>query len=261
MYGSNFTIAPLSVLVDPIRARRVFGLEKGPGFSDKVAYIYHKQIEEADLVVISKTDLLDGPQLAELREAIAARYPRVETISVSVRQGLGLDSWFARILETEQSSRATMDVDYDTYADGEARLGWLNCTIRIEASRPFDVNRFLECVARGIQGELQKQEAEIAHLKMTVSPDDGLGEIAAANLVRNDFVPELSLHLDAPIRGGQLILNLRAEADAESLAAVVQRSLTAAAADFSGMRTTFEHLEHFQPGRPQPTHRDLVPAN
>jgi hypothetical protein len=25
MYGDSFTIAPLSVLVDPIRARRVFG--------------------------------------------------------------------------------------------------------------------------------------------------------------------------------------------------------------------------------------------
>src|ERR1700742_3685839 len=29
MYGDNFSVAPLSVLVDPVRARRVFGLDPG----------------------------------------------------------------------------------------------------------------------------------------------------------------------------------------------------------------------------------------
>jgi G3E family GTPase len=40
MYGDNFTVAPLSVLVDPVRARRVFGLETGGTFSSKVTYIF-----------------------------------------------------------------------------------------------------------------------------------------------------------------------------------------------------------------------------
>src|ERR1041384_1540425 len=44
MYGENFSIAPLSVLVDPIRARRVFHLETGGSFSEKVHYIYRKQL-------------------------------------------------------------------------------------------------------------------------------------------------------------------------------------------------------------------------
>ena len=48
---------------------------------------------------------------------------------------------------------------------------------------------------------------------MTLSPDAGLGgDVAIINLVRNDFVPELSADLDAPIESGQLIINLRAEA-------------------------------------------------
>jgi len=47
LYGNNFTVAPISVLVDPIRAERVFGLAQGGSFSEKVLYIYHKQIEEA----------------------------------------------------------------------------------------------------------------------------------------------------------------------------------------------------------------------
>ena len=60
IYGDDFSIAPLSVLVDPVRARRVLGLEEGGKFSEKVLYIYRKQLEEADLIVINKIDLLDG---------------------------------------------------------------------------------------------------------------------------------------------------------------------------------------------------------
>ena len=48
IYGEAFTIAPLSVLVDPVRARRIFGLEDGGNFSEKVRYIYRKQLEEAE---------------------------------------------------------------------------------------------------------------------------------------------------------------------------------------------------------------------
>ncbi|MGB8169767.1 MAG: GTP-binding protein, partial [Chthoniobacteraceae bacterium] len=40
MYGEEFAIAPLSVLVDPVRAERVFSLVEGKKFSEKVLYIY-----------------------------------------------------------------------------------------------------------------------------------------------------------------------------------------------------------------------------
>ena len=52
IYGEDFSIAPLSVLIDPIRAARIFGLSEGGQFSEKVNYIYRKQLEEADLIII-----------------------------------------------------------------------------------------------------------------------------------------------------------------------------------------------------------------
>src|SRR5437016_11680873 len=60
IYGENFSIAPLSVLIDPLRALRIFGLEKGASFSEKVIYIYEKQLQEANLIVINKIDLIDS---------------------------------------------------------------------------------------------------------------------------------------------------------------------------------------------------------
>ena len=259
LYGENYTIAPLSVLVDPIRAQRIFGLEEGGSFSEKVLYIYHKQLEEADLIVISKSDLLEERKLEGLRTAIARKYPRTEIMAVSARAGANLDAWFELVTSGEQSPRATMKVDYDIYADGEALLGWLNCTVQLKAKKPFDSDKFLKHLAGEIQNRLRKLKAEIAHLKMTLSPDDGLGEIAVANLVRNDIVPELSLELQEPVKSGQLILNLRAEAAPDLLGGAVRDGLAAAARAFVTLKATLEHLEHFRPGRPNPTHRDDTP--
>ncbi|MCX7826902.1 MAG: cobalamin biosynthesis protein P47K, partial [Verrucomicrobiae bacterium] len=184
LYGNDFGIAPVSVMVDPIRALRVLGVEKGGGFSGKVAYIYAKQLEEADLIVINKSDLLDAARLELLRETLAARFANAEIMAVSARHGANLDAWFARITGGEQALRRTMELDYDLYADGEALLGWLNCTVHLSATRPFDADRLLEQLAGDVQERLRAWRAEVGHLKMTFSPAAaGLGQVAVVNLV------------------------------------------------------------------------------
>src|SRR6059036_3316754 len=123
IYGEAFTISPLSVLVDPIRARRVFDLEAGGRFSEKVLYVYRKQLEEADLIVINKCDLVAPPSLNALRETLAASFPRAEMLEVSARRGDGLEPWFAKLTGATQQARAVMEVDYAIYGQGEALLG------------------------------------------------------------------------------------------------------------------------------------------
>jgi hypothetical protein len=95
---------------------------------------------------------------------------------------------------------------------------------------------------------------------MTLSPDGGLGEIAVINLVRNDVVPELSQTIEEPVRSGQLIINLRAEAAPEVLREAVALGLQTVSCGFYGLTAKLEHLEHFRPGKPTPTHRILAPV-
>lgn len=257
MYGDNFLIAPLSVLVDPIRARRVLGLDAGGGFSSKVTYIFKKQLEEADVIVMSKTDLLTREQQVELEAALKREFPKAGIFAISARDGTGLDEWFAHITHSEQQARRVMDVDYDMYADGEALLGWLNATVGVQAVDEFDANDFLKSLAGQVHQRLRQHEAEVAHFKMTFSPDDSLsGELASINLVRNDHVPELGMELEEPTEGGQLIINLRAEAAPELLAAWVTESLAETTPLYPTLSARLEHEEHFRPGRPTPTHRD-----
>ena len=256
LYGDDYRVAPLSVLVDPLRALQVLGLETGRSFSPKVLYVYQKQLEEADIIVVNKSDLLTPDRRALLEQALTARFPQAEVVTISARTGEGMDAWFER-LSGSLASRPAMDVDYDLYAEGEALLGWLNATCLLAAADSFDGNRFLSGLAARIQRELAAAGIEIAHFKMTLSPDTG-NDLAVLNLVRTDGRPEAPHQLADELTDGELIVNLRAEGDPDHLHAVAISSLIDTAREF-GVVTTVEHSEHFRPGRPEPTHRMALP--
>jgi Ni2+-binding GTPase involved in maturation of urease and hydrogenase len=259
IYGENFTIAPLSVLVDPHRARRILGLDTGSGFSEKVLYIYRKQLEEADLICVSKRDLMDAAGLDTLIDALTREFPGKRVLAISAREGTGLGEWFDILKREDQVPRPALEIDYDVYADGEALLGWLNATLILEADDEVESGPILEALATHIQRSLLADGSEVAHLKMTLTPDHGLhGEVAVINLVRNDFRPEFGQELEEPVTGAQIILNLRAEADPERLAVIVTDAVARSALALPGCRLTLDHLERFRPGRPVPTHRDAV---
>jgi Ni2+-binding GTPase involved in maturation of urease and hydrogenase len=257
IYGDRFGVAPLSVLVDPVRAQQIFGLREGRSFSEKVRYIWRKQIEEADIVVLTKCDLVDAAARTELKDRLAKEFPNKEIVSVSVRSGEGVSEWFSLLAKLKPGSSVAMEIDYDTYADGEALLGWLNATVDFRASESLDSSAMLQSLAERMQRELS---GEIAHLKMTLSPDEALaGEVAALSVVRSDIIPELTLRLEEPVSSGQIVVNCRAEADPATLKNALERGLESLKKQFPEADFRLDHLEHFRPGRPQPTHRLNTP--
>ena len=251
IYGQDFAVAPLSVLVDPVRALRVFQLEEGRGFSENVSYIYKKQLQEAGTIVINKIDLVSAEQRAALRSFFADEFPDAEVLEISARDRDGLQPWFDSMLAGEMDTAKVLDIDYDQYADGEALLGWLNATVRIEADDEVDGNSMLMELAGSLRRALEERGYEVAHLKATLSPDDAPSEISAVNLVRTESQPELSHRLVEPLEEGELLLNIRAEAPPEDLEAAAMAGIQ----NLSAVKCEVSRLEHFRPGKPEPTHR------
>jgi G3E family GTPase len=257
MYGDAYTIAPLSVVVDPVRALRALGVEPGRSFTSKVLYVYRKQLEEAGIIAINKIDAIEADRLGTLREALAREYPKARIVEVSARTGAGLDAWFDILTRDEAAVDADLDIDYTTYGEGEALLGWVNSTVRV-AGADFDGNTFVRDVAARIASPLHADGIEIAHLKMTLTPAGGDGDLAVLNQVRNELAAELSHTLDGELSRGELIVNLRAEGDPVRLAAAVDAAILDAG-DAHSLVVSPVHSEHFRPGQPNPTHR-LTPA-
>jgi Ni2+-binding GTPase involved in maturation of urease and hydrogenase len=251
LYGERYAVAPLSVLVDPDRALRVLGIEGGRSFSPKVLYVYRKQLEEADVLVINKVDAIDPARVSRLRDALARAYPAARLVELSARTGTGVGAWVDSLLDGQGGDRV-LDIDYDDYADGEALLGWLNCTAAVDGAET-DGDALLGGVAVRIHGELASAGIEIAHLKLTLTPRDG-GGIAVVNAVGTDRAPEMAFRLDGPVDRAEITVNLRAEADPERLEHAVRAAVEAEGrAHGTSIRVT--HLERFRPSRPVPTHR------
>lgn len=255
IYGNDFSVAPLSVLIDPIRALRILGLEQGKAFSPKVVYVYSKQLEEAELIVVNKIDLLSADRRQLLREGLAIKFSQAKILEISAREGTGMQAWFDAIAGSDLGTSPSMDVDYELYAEGEALLGWFNGTVNVFGSDPIDGNAFLRHLAGDIHRLLQEAPAEIAHLKMTLSPTEQGNDIAVLNQVRNDHGAEMSHELAEPLSAGELIINLRAETDPALLHDVVNESLARVVSSYPGLAYTVEHQEFFRPGKPEPTHR------
>jgi Ni2+-binding GTPase involved in maturation of urease and hydrogenase len=251
MYGDRYAVSPLSVLLDPDRALRVLGVEPGSAFSPKVQYVYRKQLEEADVLVINKIDTVPRSRVAALRATLEMRYPDARVLEISARTGAGVGEWIDSLLDVPASGRV-LDIDYDTYADGEALLGWLNCTVSLEGP-PTDGDGILRAIARRVHADLGTSGSEIAHLKLTLMPLEG-GGISVVNAVRTDAPPETAFALDAELDAGEITINLRAEAPPDRLESAVRRALRDES-HAAGTTLTVRHLECFRPGRPAPTHR------
>ncbi len=251
MYGDQFSIVPFSVLVDPIRALRLLGIEEGKSFSKNVRYIYLKQLEEADVIVINKIDLLDDSRLLALQEALATRFTQAKILTISARQGKGLEEWVDFLFDSDQSVPVPT-LDYQRYGDGEAALGWLNTTIDIKGDQLFDGNSFLMNLAKEIQLHLATEE--IAHLKTTLLPSEMATDLGVVNLVRSDASPLLSYALQDSIKGGLLTLNIRAQSTPELLEEKVKKSL-AHVTEKEQLQFQIIEWAAFRPGKPEPTYR------
>ena len=58
MYQDKFAVAPYGVILKPSHGRKILKNEPNAGFSPKAAYIFQKQMEEADFVILNRIDEL-----------------------------------------------------------------------------------------------------------------------------------------------------------------------------------------------------------
>ncbi len=254
LYGERFEVGPYPVLFKPSHGLRILRHEPGAGFSPKAAYIFKKQLEEADAVVINRLDELGAAELAELTALVQGAFPGTPVLKMSAKTGQGFDALTEFLDQQGNFGRKLLDIDYDTYAEGEAELGWLNSSIAVRGERPFALDEFLLDVVSRLQQALAADGAEVAHLKAI-----GLSEVSfgVANLVSSATRPELSLPAKGEVTELDLIVNARVAADPARIEERVRRAVTEACTARQA-QAEFRTLQSFRPGRPQPTHRYAV---
>ncbi len=251
LYGNRFEVAPYPVLFKPEHGRRILKAEENVGFSPKAAYIFRKQLEEADAILLNRIDELDAAALTELTDLVRAAFPGTPLLPLSARTGQGFEVLTELLDQRGSFGRKILDIDYDTYSEGEAELGWLNSSIRIFADKPISVDAFLLDVVNRLHESLNRLGGEVAHVKAIALSDVSFG---VANLVSSASRTELSLPSRSTVTALDLIVNARVALEPELMAEQVRQSVAAACAQ-RGATPQFHTMQSFRPGRPQPTHR------
>ncbi len=251
LFDAEFSIAPYSVILKPSHGRRILKNESGAGFSPKAAYILKKQLEEADAILINRIDELSADQIEELTGLIQEHHPHVPMLQISAKTGAGFDGLTALLDQEGDFGRRVLDIDYDTYADGEAELGWLNSSLQVTATESFPLDELLLDIVTRLRDRLAEVEAETAHLK-TIGLWEGF--FGVANLVSSENQPELSLPSNCDVRTVDVIVNARVACDPVLLEEYVKAAVEAAC-QARGATPEFRQTQSFRPGRPVPTHR------
>ncbi len=254
LYGDRFEVAPYPVLFKPSHGLPILKREPDSGFSPKAAYIFRKQLEEADAIVINRIDEISPSTLAELNGLVDEEYSGVPILRMSAKTGQGFDALTELLDQQGPFGRRILDIDYDVYAEGEAELGWLNSAVRVSAPQPFDLDALLLDVVTILRDEFQEAGAEVAHLKAIGIRDVSFGVV---NLVSSANDPELSLPARGKVTEADVIVNARVAADPAMLEEQVRQSLPEVCGKHLA-KVEFKSMQSFRPGRPQPTHRYAV---
>ncbi|MEE2685368.1 MAG: GTP-binding protein [Planctomycetota bacterium] len=255
LHPDQFQVAPYGVILKPSHGRKILAKDGGGGFSPKAAYIFTKQLEEADFILLNRIDQLSEQEADELEAMLKESYPGVPVLRISAREGIGIDALVELLDQKGAFGRRILELDYDIYAEGEAELGWLNASLEVQADELFELDGLLMGIIEQLRSQLAESGAETAHLKTIGMAQDGHG---VANLVSSDSPAELSLPSDCRTRQVDLIINARVAMDPVELESQVHQAVTLVVEQLPA-RARFRQTQSFRPGRPVPTHRMTMP--
>ena len=253
IYEQPLDVAPYGVIIKPSHGAKILRNETGGGFSPKAEYIFRKQIEEADFVIINRIDELSAEAVNDLAMRLEEQFPGRPILRMSAKTGEGFTALCDFLEQRGDFGQRVMDVDYDIYADGEAELGWLNSQVRVTAAQPFELDDLLLDIIRRLRTEFSDIGAETAHLK-TIGLWEGF--YGVANLVSSFTDPELSLPSNCRVSQASVVVNARVATDPADLERLVRDVVHAACAAIPA-KAQIDTLQCFRPGRPVPTHRLL----
>lgn len=222
-------------------------------FSKNIGYIYSKQIEEAEILVVNKTDLLNSGVLDELKILLAEKFPEKTILYQNSLDTESVGKWIETLNQSSGeviSERKSLDIDYHVYGAGEAELAWFDQEIEIHSENADAPQIGRQIIEQILEGTAIRQWA-IGHLKFILETNDCTEKISFTTNVNRRDLDELTVSKAVEAK---LVINARIETEPDELkqmvAGIVQTIRNENKATILELNTSA-----FKPGFPNPTHR------
>lgn len=218
---------------------------KSNPFDENVSYIYHKQLEEATVIVVNKIDLISAEELSEVKELMQEKYSSQILLYLSATDADAIQQWLHTLDSTIYIQPASLQIDYDTYGDGEAKLAWLDEELTIYNSDDKAIQAAI-AIAKGVYQKIQQQQYAIGHLKFMIDENIKLSYTATTQPEKRSITNDLSKTT--------LLINARIQATPELLTGLIKEAIQDIEIT-TNSQITVNSLSAFQPGYPRPTYR------
>jgi G3E family GTPase len=217
--------------------------------SENIQYIYHKQIEEADLVILNKKDRLTSEQITQMNQVLKLKYPSKIFLFQNSLDEEDIKQWLDIVEHLPEMTRKLLSIDYEQYAKGEAELAWLDQTLFI--STPFEnaVFRSRQIIGK-IFDRIQEQRLPIGHLKFILENPHGHEKVSFTTMSTSTTV-RLKLRESNAV---SMMINARVQTLPETLISVIDSVITEVNR-IPDVTIKFEDRSAFVPGYPRPTYR------
>jgi G3E family GTPase len=262
LFQTRFALAPLTIAVDALRLLHFVRMEVPRLPSDDLAYLFARQIEEAELLLLNKGDLLSAEELTFLQRWLLAYCPAVPVMPISARNGVGVNDWLERVLTSDASAaghRPLLDLDYTRYAQAEARLGWLNARGTLVVTRERPALPWAERFLQRLLTSLERADLAVAHIKLLLEETGDDQPQKERRLIKGSVIGPRPALLswderasDLPAQGTRWLLNARVDCPPATLERIVRTALQETYVD---VRAQVEGLVCFQPAPPRPQYR------
>lgn len=251
-YPEKFILTPFTVITDGTLLYSSLVSNAFP-FSEDILYLFKMQIEESDILLINKTDVMEEDQKVWLLQTLAERYLGKVLLPVSALLGTGFEQWASYVLEGESHSIPLQSIDYERYGLAESLLGWYNSQLSFKRSMLFDPNDLIEELLGKIASSIKKSYGSIAHLKVI---SDGSGGIIKASVTGSDAKITFSQNAYDLTREMNLLINARVEINPDILKEIIHNVVTECCHKW-GLHVTYGYEECFKPSYPNPTYRGV----
>ena len=222
-------------------------LNDGAGsFDDAVRYIYLQQLKEASIIVVNKIDLMDEAALLEIKIMMRKKYNSKILLYQNSLNTDSIQQWL-QVLDSCHSSPAlpSLNIDYDVYATGEAKLAWIDQLLEI-CSPHNNAIELATDLANAIYTAICKQQYPIGHLKFLLNDETKISFTSSMEAPAPVILQ--------PATSASLLINIRVQTAPENITRLISNAI-AAIETISGCSIIVHNHSAFQPGYPRPAHR------
>lgn len=233
----------LSTFADVRLLQMILG-ENASSFDESILYIFKKQLEEAGIIVVTKIDLITAEALRKIQELMQEKYGEKILLYQNTFDSEGLKTWLKTIeADSHAAKLESLEIDYDTYAQGEARLAWLDQSMEVTGENALQGTEYL---INEIYHKTVAQGYNIGHLKFLI---DGETKISFTN----NFQAAARLHI-LPKSSVNLLLNMRVESTPEEIQHLIREACKTIESQYD-FKLSLHQEAAFQPGYPKPIFR------